>query len=175
MVAVIEPVVLPMTLLDVKACWELDRRCFAESDVYDISTFRMLLSSPDSVSCKVVEAGAEMKGFLVGMVDRDFSDPRRRGRLTGSGHVIAVGVAPESRGRGYARRLMRYAEQGFQRRGVSIVHLEVHVTNAAACRLYRDLGYFITERMAGYYGEAGDGYKMAKSLTSAPGAIEEGG
>lgn len=165
MVAALQPVVLPLTLLDVRACWELDQRCFVGAEVYDMPTFRLLLSSPDSVSYKVVDQQGAMKGFLVGMVDRDFSDGRGRGRLTGSGHVIAVGVAPESRQRGYGRWLMNAAEHGFQRRGASIVHLEVHVTNAPACRLYERLGFVATQRMERYYANGDDAFKMVKALS----------
>ncbi|WP_407062877.1 GNAT family N-acetyltransferase [Chloracidobacterium aggregatum] len=46
--------------------------------------------------------------------------------------MIAVGVAPEARRQGHARRLLEAAEHGFRRRGIMIVHLEVHATNAAA-------------------------------------------
>jgi ribosomal protein S18 acetylase RimI-like enzyme len=165
MVAALQPAVFPLTLLDVRVCWELDQRCFVGAEVYDLQTFRLLLSSPDSVSYKVIDHQGLMKGFLIGMVDRDFSDGRGRGRLTGSGHVVAVGVAPESRQRGFGRRLMIAAEQGFQRRGISLVHLEVHVTNTAACRLYEELGFVATQRMEKYYANGDDAFKMVKPLT----------
>ncbi|OYT72859.1 MAG: hypothetical protein CFK52_03380 [Chloracidobacterium sp. CP2_5A] len=154
--------VLPLTALDAYACWELNRRCFADHETYDLATFRLLLDSPDSVSYQSLDAGRRLVGFLVGLVDR--APGRGRGRLLGSGHIIAVGVAPEARRQGHARRLLAVAEQGFRRRGVAIVHLEVHAANAAAYRLYASAGYSVTQRLTRYYADGDDALKMVKSL-----------
>lgn len=160
------PLTVPLTALDAYACWELDRRCFAGYETYDLATFRLLLDSPDSVSYKSLDAGRRMAGFLIGLVDRDASLGRGRGRLLGSGHIIAVGVAPEARRQGHARRLLSVAEQGFRRRGITIIHLEVHATNDAACRLYIGAGYSVTQRLTRYYADGDDALKMVKSLLS---------
>ncbi|MFQ3581545.1 MAG: N-acetyltransferase [Chloracidobacterium sp.] len=156
--------VLPLNLLDAYACWELNRRCFASSETYDLATFRHLLDSPDSVSYKVFDGQRRMVGFLVGLVDREPTPARGRGHLLGSGHIIAVGVAPEARRQGHARRLLQAAEQGFRRRGMTMVHLEVHASNRAACQLYATAGYTVTQRLAHYYADGDDAFKMVKSL-----------
>lgn len=65
--------VLPLSLFDAYACWELNRRCFPERETYDLTTFRTLLDSPDSVSYKAVDAQRRLVGFLLGLVDRDAS------------------------------------------------------------------------------------------------------
>lgn len=150
-----------MTLNDLYACWSLDQRCFQDAEVYDLSTFRMLLSNPDSVSFKIVDENGEMQAFLVGMIDR--ASPLS---TTGSGHVIAVGVAPEARRRGYGRRLMRQTESAFAQAGVTIVHLEVRVTNFPAYMLYTNLGYIVTEHKTRYYANGEDGYKMVKAINT---------
>lgn len=156
--------VLPLNVLDTYACWSLHRRCFPERETYDLTTFRILLDSPDSVSYKALDAQCRLAGFLVGLVDRDASLGRGRGQLLGSGHIIAVGVAPEARRQGHARRLLEAAERGFQRRGITIIHLEVHATNVAACQLYTSAGYSVTQRLARYYADGDDALKMVKVL-----------
>ncbi len=156
--------VLPLNLLDAYACWELNRRCFPERETYDLATFRVLLDSPDSVSYKALDGQRRLVGFLVGLVDRDASLGRGRGQLLGSGHIIAVGVAPEARRQGHARRLLEAAERGFRRRGITIVHLEVHASNVAACQLYTTAGYSVTQRLARYYADGDDALKMVKAL-----------
>ncbi len=158
------PDVLPLTVWDAQACWELDRRCFAAYETYDLATFRLLLSSPDSVSYKALDARRQMVGFLIGLVDRLLTPGRGRGQLIGSGHILAVGVAPEARRQGHARRLLGVAEQGFRRRGITMVHLEVHASNSAACRLYTTAGYSVTQRLPAYYTDGDDALKMVKSL-----------
>ncbi|MCS7081043.1 MAG: GNAT family N-acetyltransferase [Chloracidobacterium sp.] len=156
--------VLPLTALDAYACWALAHRCFAAHETYDLATFRLLLDSPDSVSYKALDADRHMVGFLIGLVDRFPTPGRGRGRLLGSGHIVAVGVAPEARRQGHARRLLTTAEQGFRRRGMTIVHLEVHAANVAACRLYATAGYVAAQRLPGYYPDGDDALKMVKSL-----------
>ncbi|MBX7222875.1 MAG: GNAT family N-acetyltransferase [Blastocatellia bacterium] len=151
--------IFPLTLCDLYSCWALDQRCFDGFEVYELSTFRMLLTCEDSIALKIVEVDGEMKGFLVGMIDRNAFN-----MLCGSAHIIAVGVAPESRGRGYGNWLMDEAERAFGRAGVTILHLEVRVTNEVALRMYEKLGYVITERRSRYYANGEDGYKMVKEL-----------
>ena len=94
-----------------------------------------------------------MVGFIIGLVEPDHT-----------GHVTTVGVAPEHRRRRIARRLMEKAEDGFRRRGVRIVRLEVRSINTGAQQLYQNLGYVVTQRLPRYYSNGGDGLLMIKSL-----------
>jgi ribosomal-protein-alanine acetyltransferase len=149
----LEASIYKMTISDLNACWALDHRCFEDGEAYDRETFRYLLSSPYSVSYKIVNSRGVMLGFIVGMIERD-----------GTGHVIAVGVAPECRRHGYGRWLMQQVEDGFRYQGVRTLRLEVRVTNKHAQRLYMQLGYVIVERMHQYYSNGDDGYLMVKSI-----------
>ena len=81
-----------------------------------------------------------------------------------TGHVTTVGVAPEHRRRNLARRLMSQVEDGFRKRNVRLVRLEVRTMNVAAQKLYEGLGYTITQRLPKYYSNGGDGLLMLKSL-----------
>ena len=72
-------------------------------------------------------------------------------RYVDAWHVMNVAVDPDHRGRGVARRLLETlferttpdAERGYT--------LEVRVSNGAAIRLYRDLGFVETGIRRGYY------------------------
>ncbi|MGQ9897175.1 MAG: GNAT family N-acetyltransferase [Acidobacteriota bacterium] len=156
--------VLPLSLLDAYACWKLNQQCFPERETYDLTTLRILLNSPDSVSYKALDAQRHLVGFLIGLVDRDASLGRGRGQLLGSGHIIAVGVALEARRQGHARRLLEAAERGFRRRGITIIHLEVHTSNLAAIQLYLNAGYCVSQRLTSYYADGDDALKMVKPL-----------
>ena len=153
MAAASQSVVMPMGHGDLNECWRLDQRCFSDGEAYDRETIRYLLSHAQSVCYKVIAPGDEMIAFVVGMIEPD-----------GSGHVVALGVAPEHRRYGHGRRLMYEVEQGFLRRGVSTVRLEVRTSNVAAQRLYLDLGYKIVRRMPRYYTSGDDGFLMVKNL-----------
>ena len=151
--AAAQSVVMPMGQGDLNDCWRLDQRCFSDGEAYDRETIRYLLAHLQSVCHKVVSPADEMMAFVVGMVEPD-----------NTGHVVALGVAPEHRRLGLGRRLMYEVEQGFLRRGVSTVRLEVRTSNAAAQSLYLNLGYKIVRRMPRYYTSGDDGYLMVKSL-----------
>ena len=73
-------------------------------------------------------------------------------------------ATPQHRRRGVARRMLVKAEDGFRRRHVRIVRLEVRSVNTAAQDLYRQLGYAVTQRLPRYYSNGGDGLLMIKSL-----------
>jgi ribosomal-protein-alanine N-acetyltransferase len=145
--------VRPLTVTQLDECWRLDQRCFVDGEAYSRDTFEYLLTAPESVSYRAVTQGGAMAGFIIGLVEPDHT-----------GHVTTVGVAPEHRRRRLAHRLMEKVEDGFRRRDVRIVRLEVRSINTGAQQLYRNLGYIITQRLPRYYSNGGDGLLMIKSL-----------
>lgn len=143
----------PLTVTQLDECWRLDQRCFVDGEAYSRDTFEYLLTAPESVSYRAVTPGGAMAGFIIGLVEPDHT-----------GHVTTVGVAPEHRRRRIAHRLMERVEDGFRRRDVRIVRLEVRSINTGAQQLYRNLGYTITQRLPRYYSNGGDGLLMIKPL-----------
>ena len=143
----------PLTVTQLDECWRLDQRCFVDGEAYSRETFEYLLTAPESVSYRAVTQGGAMVGFIIGLVEPDHT-----------GHVTTVGVAPEHRRRGLANRLMEKVEDGFRRRDVRMVRLEVRSINTGAQQLYRNLGYIVTQRLPRYYSNGGDGLLMVKSL-----------
>ena len=144
----------PLTISQLDECWRLDQRCFVDGEAYSRETFEYLLTASESVSFRAVTPGGIMVGFVIGLVEPDHT-----------GHVTTVGVAPEHRRRHLANRLMAEVEQGFRRRSVRLVRLEVRSVNSAAQKLYENLGYSVTQRLPKYYSNGGDGLLMLKSLT----------
>ena len=145
--------VRPLTISQLDECWRLDQRCFIDGEAYSRETFEYLLTASESVSYRIVTAGGIMVGFVIGLVEPDHT-----------GHVTTVGVAPEHRRRSLAKQLMAQVEEGFRRRNVRLVRLEVRSLNGAAQKLYQSLGYTITQKLPRYYSNGGDGLLMVKSL-----------
>ena len=143
----------PLTLAHLDECWRLDQRCFIDGEAYSRDTFEYLLTTPESVAFRAVTTSGAMVGFIVGLVEPDRT-----------GHITTVGVAPEHRRRAVARRMMEKIEEGFARRNVSTVRLEVRAVNIGAQRLYVKMGYTMTQRLPRYYSNGGDGLLMVKSL-----------
>ena len=146
----------PLTISQIEECWRLDQRCFIDGEAYSKETFDYLLTAPESVSFRAVTSGGVMAGFVIGLVEPDRT-----------GHVTTVGVAPEHRRRNLAKRLMQQVEEGFRKRNVRLVRLEVRTMNTPAQKLYESLGYTVTQRLPKYYSNGGDGLLMLKSLEDA--------
>jgi [ribosomal protein S18]-alanine N-acetyltransferase len=145
--------VRPLTVSQLDECWRLDQRCFVDGEAYSRETFEYLLTAQESVSYRAVTPNGMMVGFIVGLIEPDRT-----------GHITTLGVAPEHRRRRIAQRMMEKAEDGFRRRNVRVVRLEVRSVNTGAQQLYRNLGYLVTQRLPRYYSNGGDGLLMIKSL-----------
>ena len=64
-----------------------------------------------------------------------------------SGNIQNVGIVPEHRGLGLGKCLLLQAFQGFRHAGMHRVTLEVTVDNAAAVRLYQNVGFRIVRTL----------------------------
>ena len=65
--------------------------------------------------------------------------------------LLRIGVAPEVRGRGRGRALLRHCQQELERMGVEVLHLEVRVSNAGARALYESEGWRCRGTRRAYY------------------------
>lgn len=143
----------PLTMSHIDECWRLDQRCFVDGEAYSRDTFEYLLTSPESVAYRAVSSEGALIGFVVGLIEPDRT-----------GHITTIGVAPEHRRRRIAERMLLRAEEGFRRRQIRTVRLEVRSVNEGAQELYRKLGYAVTQRLPRYYSNGGDGLLMLKSI-----------
>ncbi len=71
-------------------------------------------------------------------------------------HLLNLCVRPASRGRGYARQLLRALLSGAAREGLQRIVLEVRVSNQAARRLYLSEGFEVIGERRGYYPDGDD-------------------
>ena len=147
--------VRPLTASHIDECWRLDQRCFVDGEAYSRDTFEYLLTTPESISYRIVMQNGTMAGFVIGLLEPDHT-----------GHITTIGIAPEHRRRKLASSLMKTIESGFHRRDARIVRLEVRASNTSAQKLYVSLGYAVTQRLPKYYSNGGDGLLMVKSLES---------
>jgi ribosomal-protein-alanine acetyltransferase len=144
----------PLTVSQIDECWRLDQRCFVDGEAYSRDTFEYLLTAPESVSYRIVNQNSAMAGFVIGLLEPDHT-----------GHITTIGIAPEHRRRRLASYLMERIEDGFRRRDVRIVRLEVRASNVSAQKLYLSLGYSVTQRLPKYYSNGGDGLLMIKPIS----------
>lgn len=132
-----------------EVCREL--RVLAEPDVAEILEIERLgYSHPwsEGVFGDCFRSGYTILGFEQG------------GRLEGFGvlaalhdeaHLLNLCVRPASRGRGFARQLLRALLEGAARQGMERVVLEVRASNQAAQSLYLSEGFEVVGERPGYY------------------------
>lgn len=145
--------VRPLTDKQLKEVLLLNQRCFRKGENYTKPTFNFLLSEPNTLSYRVVTPTENLVAFIFITIAED-----------GIGHITTIGVAPEHRRRGLARRLLVHTEESLRKRNINTISLEVRADNLPAQTLYRQLGYAIVQRLPKYYNSGDDGFLMVKSL-----------
>jgi [ribosomal protein S18]-alanine N-acetyltransferase len=78
--------------------------------------------------------------------------------------VLTVGVVPEQRGKGVARRLMALVTEWANQQGSTAMMLEVKVDNLEAIGLYESLGYSKLNTRKDYFGPGLDALVMRLEL-----------
>lgn len=143
----------PLTVDQLPEVLRLNIRCFRNGDNYTKHTFEYLLSEPRTFSYRVVTPKDELVGFAFVMVNEN-----------NAAHLTTIGVAPEHRGRGLAKRMLLHIENSLRAKEVGTIMLEVRVANEAAQNLYRKLGYTVVQRIAKYYNNGEDCFLMMKPI-----------
>lgn len=126
----------PLQPDDLPRVLEIERQAF--SVPWRASTFEGLLRRTDADLLAAERAGA-LLGYAVSWTVIDQSE------------LGNVAVAPEARGRGVGRALLRAMTGALVARGARECFLEVRISNLAAQLLYRAHGFETVGRRAGYY------------------------
>ena len=126
----------PAVPADAKALLAIERRTF--TDPWTEASFQEALSSAWTFGL-VAETGRGTVGYLIGR------------EVAGTGEVLNLAVAPESRRRGIAGGLLEAGLAMFRRRKVDEVFLEVRESNRSAQALYLSRGFRAVGQRASYY------------------------
>lgn len=145
--------VRPLTEKNLKDVLLLNLRCFKQGENYNKATFTYLLTDSNVLGYQLITASKQIVGFIFIVANNKKV-----------GHITIIGIAPEHRKRGLARKLLNHAENALSKKGFDSVVLEVCVSNFAAQNLYSRYGYVIIQKMDGYYSNGEDAYLMSKSL-----------
>ena len=137
---------------DLNVLLELEKTCF-ESDRLSRRSFSSFIK-PGAHELLVLVENADLIGYVLNLY--------RAG--TSLGRMYSIAVAPRARGKGYGERLLRAAETAAQARHCVFMRLEVNVENKPAIQLYEQSGYHGIGRIAGYYEDGSDAYRMEKRL-----------
>ncbi|WP_245758352.1 ribosomal protein S18-alanine N-acetyltransferase [Halogeometricum limi] len=137
-------------LLDVL---RIEKRCFTEPWPY--TAFESFLDEPSFLV-------AVRQGSVLGYVVADVMPNHGRD----IGHVKDLAVAPEARGTGLGRRLLRRGLVSLSFSGAAVVKLEVRASNEPALSLYRDVGFEPMRRLPSYYADGEDAFLMVLDVAA---------
>jgi ribosomal-protein-alanine N-acetyltransferase len=118
---------------DWQEMYALDLVCFAPVFQFSRRTMRDFAETPGAITMLAEAddrgAQAELAGFCLTQLDER------------TGYVVTLDVAPASRRRGLARRLMAEVESKLHAAGAEEMELHVFTGNADAIRFYESIGY----------------------------------
>jgi ribosomal-protein-alanine acetyltransferase len=126
----------PAALADAAAMVAIERRCF--SDPWTEVAFQEALSS-EWTFCLVADGARGPAGYLIGH------------EAAGSGEILNLAVAPESRRRRIGGALLEEGLGVFRSRRATEVFLEVRESNHSAQALYLARGFRPVGQRAAYY------------------------
>jgi ribosomal-protein-alanine N-acetyltransferase len=89
--------------------------------------------------CRVIEAGGDAAGYGIMSVG------------AGEAHILNICVRDEYRGRGLARKVLKYLLDRARASGMYEAFLEVRPSNTAAASLYHSMGFVQVGLRRGYY------------------------
>jgi [ribosomal protein S18]-alanine N-acetyltransferase len=141
----------PFEKTDFDTLWQIDQACFDPQLAYSRPEMASYIRRPGAFTL-VAEAASGTQGFVV-------AESRRK-----TGHIITIDVIAEARRSGVGSALLQAAEERLLGAGVLVVALETPVSNEAAIRFYKRMGYFVEKTVAGYYSGQLDALVMTKEL-----------
>ena len=136
---------------DFDRLYEIDHAAFTEDIAYSHLELQFYLRSP---KCRtlIAEDDGEIVGFVTGC-----NDPRQMG------HIITIDVMPDRQRQQVGSRLLTEIESWLWQRGADVIYLETPVDDAGAQGFYDKHGYFVLERIEGYYSDSLDAFVMMKT------------
>ncbi len=121
---------------DVEKVLQIERTVF--SNPWPALAFLSELRVPVSRSFVLEESG-KLIGYIIYRVVKEEM------------HVLNIAIRPDWQGKGYGKRLMKWAMERERKEGVKYVTLEVRKSNIKAIRLYEKLGFQKLRVIKNYY------------------------
>tara|TARA_B100001750_G_scaffold237954_1_gene243811 strand:- start:5048 stop:5605 length:558 start_codon:yes stop_codon:yes gene_type:complete len=121
----------------------------------------LLLDSPETFI--VAENNNKIIGYIMCRVEYGFSILKKMS-LARKGHVVSFAVLEEYRGKGIGKDLVKQAIEGMKIKKCNESYLEVRTDNAAAIKLYEDLGFDKIATLNAYYKDGKNAFLMSARL-----------
>lgn len=144
---------------DFAALYAIEETCFEPPFRFGRTYMRSLVDSEYSATW-IAEDDCKMTGFAIVVWTKDKGGP--------VAYIQTIEVAPEQRGRGVGKELLRRVEGSALAVGAARIWLHVDEKNSLAVRLYETSGYHYEGREPDYYAPSRAGEIYSKLLGAAP-------
>ena len=136
---------------DFKRLYEIDHEAFSKEIAYSHLELQLYIRSR---GCRtlVAESAGEIVGFVIGCYEAK--------RL---GHIITIDVMPHRQRQRIGSKMLSEIESWLWGEGAKAIYLETPVDDAGAEGFYVRHGYFVLERITGYYNDTLDAWVMMKT------------
>ena len=138
---------------DADALTDLEGRCFPDGRRMAWRSFVRLLRRP-TAAVLVEEARGRLRGYALVLFRKDTTNAR----------LYSICTAPEARGQGIGRKLLRASEKTAAERGATHMRLEVHAGDKVAQKLYTDAGYAKFGTYPHYYEDGAHALRLEKKI-----------
>ncbi len=143
--------IVPMTLDHASQVANLEKLCFA--DPWSLNSITSEVENPLAHWLVFLE-GEQVVGYIGSQT------------VLGESDIMNVGVHPDHRKQGIARKLLSRLESDLKAQDVTVIALEVRPSNLPAVTLYTTCGYVQVGRRPNYYrNPKEDGLILKKELT----------
>jgi len=136
---------------DFDRLYEIDQEAFPKGIAYSHLELQYYIRSR---RCRTLVA--EDDGSIIGFVIGSFEPPNL-------GHIITIDVVPGRQRQRTGSLMLAEIESWLWQRGAKAIYLETPVDDAGAQGFYDRHGYFVIERVEGYYNKKLDGLVMMKT------------
>lgn len=140
---------------DLPALVEIENICFSSDVLSRRSLQRFIRPGPHEIL--IAERQQTIVGYILVLY--------RTG--TSLARLYSIAVSPQHQGKGIARQLLEAAEKAARDRHCAIMRLEVNTSNESAIGLYKKLGYHTIGKIADYYEDGADAWRMEKRIYAA--------
>jgi ribosomal-protein-alanine N-acetyltransferase len=141
---------------DFDRLYQIDQESFPPEIAYSYLELQYYVRSPNCRTLIAEDKTETRRAGIVGFVIGVWEPPDL-------GHIITIDVLPHKQRQKIGSRLLTRIEQWLWEKGAEAIYLEASVDDSAALSFYDKHGYFILDRLEGYYAREHDAFVLMKT------------
>jgi ribosomal protein S18 acetylase RimI-like enzyme len=146
----------PFNSCDLDKLYTIDQKAFPPDIAYSYMELQYYVRNCNGKTLIAEDEDPEADEPIIGFVIGMWEPPDL-------GHIITIEVVPHCRRHQVGSLLLEHIERVFWQKGAAAIYLECSVEDHPAISFYQKHGYFILQRLEGYYDEEHDAFVLMKT------------